>query len=56
MNSLCSATAIIESPAGTRDDYYMSTLVTHILRKNPAAEPQALAAQLHQLVSKRSPP
>jgi hypothetical protein len=34
----------------------MSTLVTNILRMNPVAEHQALAARTHQLASKRSPP
>jgi hypothetical protein len=44
------STAIVESPARDRDRYYMSTLVTNILRKNSAAEHQALAGRLHQLV------
>jgi hypothetical protein len=42
--------AIIESPAGERRIYYMSTLVTNILRKNSAAEHQALATRLQQLM------
>ena len=46
MNSV----AIIEHPAGERRLYYMSTLVTNILRKNSAAEHQALATRLHQLM------
>jgi hypothetical protein len=45
------STAIIESPAGTRDVYYMSTLVTNILRKNSAAEHQALATRLQRLLT-----
>ncbi len=45
------STAIIESPAGGRKIYYMSTLVTNILRKNSAAEHQALATRLQQLVA-----
>jgi hypothetical protein len=45
------STAIIESPAGTREVYYMSTLVTNILRKNSAAEHQALATRLQQLIA-----
>jgi hypothetical protein len=44
------STAIIESPAGERKLYYMSTLVTNILRKNSAAEHQALATRLQQLI------
>jgi hypothetical protein len=46
MNSV----AIIESPAGSRQLYYMSTLVTNILRKNSAAEHQALATRLQHLM------
>jgi hypothetical protein len=44
------STAIIESPAVGRRLYYMSTLVTNILRKNSAAEHQALATRLQQLI------
>jgi hypothetical protein len=45
------STAIIESPADGRQLYYMSTLVTNILRKNSAAEHQALATRLQQLLT-----
>jgi hypothetical protein len=45
------STAIVEHPAGERQIYYLSTLVTNILRKNSAAEHQALATRLHQLIS-----
>ena len=46
------STAIIESPAKGRELYYISTLVTNILRKNSAAEHQALATRLQQLIGK----
>jgi len=46
------STAIIESPAASPKLYYMSTLVTNILRKNSAAEHQALATRLQQLMVK----
>ena len=46
MNSV----AIVESPAVGRELYYMSALVTNILRKNSAAEHQALATRIQQLV------
>jgi hypothetical protein len=49
------STAIIESPANGRQLYYMSTLVTNILRKNSAAEHQALATRLQQLVGQLHP-
>jgi hypothetical protein len=45
------STAIIESPAVGPRLYYMSTLVTNILRRNSAAEHQALATRLQQLIS-----
>jgi hypothetical protein len=45
------STAIIESPAVDPKLYYMSTLVTNILRKNSAGEHQALATRLQRLVS-----
>jgi hypothetical protein len=44
------STAIVESPGAGRKLYYMSTLVTNILRKNSAAEHQALATRLQQLI------
>jgi len=46
------STAIVESPAADRKLYYMSTLVTNILRKNSAAEHQALATRLQQLMER----
>jgi hypothetical protein len=49
-NYMNSAT-IVESPAHGRQTYYMSTLVTNILRKNSAAEHQALATRIQQLLA-----
>lgn len=46
--------AIVESPAGERKLYYMSTLITNVLRKNSAAEHQALATRLQRIVSKNN--
>jgi hypothetical protein len=48
-NYMNSAT-IVEAPAGQRELFYISTLVTNILRKNSAAEHQALATRLHGVV------
>lgn len=48
-NYMNSAT-IVEYPAQGRKLYYMSTLVTNILRKNSAAEHQALATRIQQLL------
>jgi len=52
-NYMNSAT-IVESPAGARSTYYMSTLVTNVLRKNSAAEHQALATRLQGIIAGRS--
>jgi hypothetical protein len=49
-NYMNSAT-IVEYPAQGRNVYYMSTLVTNILRKNSAAEHQALATRIQQLLA-----
>jgi hypothetical protein len=46
MNSI----AIIEYPAGDRKIHYMVTLISNVLRKNSAAEHQALAARIQQLI------
>jgi len=43
--------AIIESPAGERKLHYLSTLVTNILRKNSAAEHQALATRIQGVMA-----
>ncbi len=53
-NFMNSAT-IVESPAQGRQTYYMSTLVTNILRKNSAAEHQALATRIQQLLKGAKP-
>jgi len=46
--------AIVESPAGERRIYYMSTLVTNVLRKNSAVEHQTLATRLQRLIEKNN--
>ena len=48
-NYMNSAT-IVEAPAGELKLFYISTLVTNILRKNSAAEHQALATRLHGVI------
>jgi hypothetical protein len=55
VKNFMNSAAIIESPARERKLYYMSTLVTNILRKNSAAEHQALATRLQQLLGKSRP-
>jgi len=46
MNSI----AIVESPAGKREQYYMVTLISNVLSKNSAADHQALASRIQQLM------
>ena len=43
--------AIIETPAGSRQHHYLSTLVTNILRKNSAVEHQALGTRLQSVMT-----
>jgi Beta-lactamase enzyme family len=50
MNSI----AIVEYPAGDRKLYYMVTLISNVLRKNSAAEHQALAGRLHKLIGQQN--
>jgi hypothetical protein len=45
------STAIVESPADQRKLFYLSALVTNILRKNSAGEHQALATRLHGVIA-----
>jgi hypothetical protein len=49
-NYMNSAT-VVESPAAGRQLFYISTLVTNILRKNSASEHQMLATRLHGVLS-----
>lgn len=53
-NYMNSAT-VVESPARGRQLFYISTLVTNILRKNSAGEHQALATRLHEAIGKSQP-
>ena len=46
VKNFMNSAAIIESPAQERQQHYLSTLVTNILRKNSASEHQALATRL----------
>jgi hypothetical protein len=52
-NYMNSAT-IIESPAAERRLFYMSTLITNVLRKNSAVEHQTLATRLQRLIEKNN--
>jgi len=48
-NYMNSAT-VVEAPAAARQVFYISTLVTNILRKNSASEHQMLATRLHSVL------
>jgi hypothetical protein len=49
MNSI----AIIEYPAGDRKLHYMVTLISNVLRKNSAADHQALAGRIQKMMLAR---
>lgn len=51
VKNFMNSAAIIETPAGARQHHYLSTLVTNILRKNSAAEHQALATRLQAVMT-----
>jgi hypothetical protein len=51
VKNFMNSAAIIESPAGEPNLHYLSTLVTNILRKNSAAEHQALATRLQGAIA-----
>jgi hypothetical protein len=53
VKNFMNSAAIIESPAEGRNLHYLSTLVTNILRKNSAAEHQALATRLQGAIASR---
>jgi hypothetical protein len=51
MNSV----AIVEYPPGENRLYYMSTLVSNVLRKNSAVDHQTMATRIHRLIEKANP-
>ena len=51
MNSV----AIVEYPPGENRLYYMSTLVSNVLRKNSAVDHQTMATRIHRLIEKAHP-
>ncbi len=54
--NLMNSVAIVETPAVTRERYYIVTLMTNVLGVNSASEHAALAARIDQLIAKRHPP
>jgi hypothetical protein len=51
MNSV----AIVEDPAGENRLFYISTLISNVLRKNSANDHAAMAARIHKLIQKAHP-
>jgi hypothetical protein len=51
MNSV----AIVEYPPGENRLFYMSTLVSNVLRKNSAVDHQTMATRIHRLIEKANP-
>ena len=51
MNSV----AIIEDPAGENRLFYITTLISNVLRKNSANDHAAMAAQIHKLIQRAHP-
>jgi len=51
MNSV----AIVEYPPGENRLFYMSTLISNVLRKNSAVEHQTMGTRIHRLMQKANP-
>jgi len=51
MNSV----AIVEYPPGQNRLFYMSTLISNVLRKNAAVEHQTMGTRIHRLIQKANP-
>ena len=51
MNSV----AIVEYPPGDNRLFYISTLVSNVLRKNSAVEHQTMGTRIHRLIEKANP-
>ena len=51
MNSV----AIVETPAGENHLFYISTLISNVLRKNSAVDHQTMGTRIHRLIEKAHP-
>jgi len=51
MNSV----AVVESPAGEGRLFYISTLISNVLRKNSAVDHQTMGTRIHRLIEKAHP-
>jgi hypothetical protein len=50
--NLMNSIAIVESPAGQHEIYYLVTLNSNVLRKNSAVDHQTLATRIHRLIER----
>jgi len=50
VKNLMNSVAIVESPAGKRDMYYMVVVMSNVLRKNSAVEHQTLGTRIQRLM------
>jgi hypothetical protein len=52
--NMMNSVAIVESPAKGRDHFYMTVVMSNILRKNSAVEHQTFATWLHRLIEREN--
>jgi hypothetical protein len=51
MNSI----AVVEYPPGENRLFYMSTLISNVLRQNSAVDHQTMGTRIHRLIQKANP-
>lgn len=55
VRNFMNSTAVVESPAGQNQLYYMVTLLSNVLRKNSAVDHQTLATRIHRMLEAEHP-
>ncbi|MEE9147353.1 MAG: peptidoglycan-binding protein, partial [Candidatus Tectomicrobia bacterium] len=55
VRNFMNSAAIVESPAGQNRLYYMSTLLSNVLRQNSAVDHQTLGTRIHRLLQAEHP-
>lgn len=56
LKNYMTSVALVESPAVTRQHFYMTTLLSNVLRQNAAVGHQTLATRIHRLIGTLHPP
>jgi hypothetical protein len=51
--NLMNSVAIVETPAGNEELFYIVTLTSNVLRKNSAVDHQTLATRIHRIIERR---